>query len=360
MGRTGHEKDREVDFPPVENGVDYLRSVVEHLTSDTGDGPSPRNLKYAVLHLQAAVEVLLKARLQREHWTLVLEWKDRKPPTRQRFDDNTFRSCTDTEAIRRLTEMVGVEVSTGDQTALEKLRQNRNALQHYGLTVNAEIVESRAAIVLAFLLEFVEEEFHGELEQEAYASVKADMQFVRQGLARIRGVLSIRMERLAPQLEPLRDRTVECPECRCMAYIARADGPPSCLFCRREAPLDTDGEGAVWRDTSLAAIEYAEKVVGTPWKQTPGRPDDLFDHPPQPPLERCPGCDDQALVLGARTALDPDREVAFCFGCTRQYAQCEQCHNPISPEGYPYAPPYDSEKLCRRCFQWKLEVMGVI
>ncbi|MFH8579107.1 hypothetical protein [Streptomyces zaomyceticus] len=360
MGGTGHGKDQEIDFPPVENGVDYLRSVVEHLTSDTGGGPSPRNLKYAVLHLQAAVEVLLKARLQREHWSLVLERNDVTAATRQKFDDNSFKSCTSTEAVRRLTAMVGVEISKDDRTAIGELGRDRNALQHYGLTVNAEGVESRAAIVLAFLLQFVEEEFHGELEQEQYASVKADMQYVRQGLAKIRSVLSVRMERLAPQLEPLRDRTVECPECRCMAYVASADGTPSCLFCRREAPLETDGEGEWWHDTFLAAAEYAEKILGTPWKQTSGRPDDQFSQPLQPPLERCPGCHDQALVLGARTALDPDREVAFCFGCTRQYAQCEQCRNPIDPEGYPYAPPYDTEKLCRRCFQWKLEFMGVI
>jgi hypothetical protein len=51
-----------VDFPPVTNGMDYLCSVVEHLTGN----PQPRDLKYAVLHLQAAAEVLLKARLARE------------------------------------------------------------------------------------------------------------------------------------------------------------------------------------------------------------------------------------------------------------------------------------------------------
>lgn len=32
---------------------------------------SARNLKYAVLHLAAGVEVFLKARLQYEHWSLV-------------------------------------------------------------------------------------------------------------------------------------------------------------------------------------------------------------------------------------------------------------------------------------------------
>jgi hypothetical protein len=48
-------------FRPVDNGLDYLESVIEHLRGE----PDQRNLKYAVLHLQAAVEVLLKIRLMR-------------------------------------------------------------------------------------------------------------------------------------------------------------------------------------------------------------------------------------------------------------------------------------------------------
>jgi hypothetical protein len=47
--------------------------VVSHL----GGTPSAQDLKYAVLHLQAAREVLLKVRLIREHWTLVFKNPDK-------------------------------------------------------------------------------------------------------------------------------------------------------------------------------------------------------------------------------------------------------------------------------------------
>jgi hypothetical protein len=43
-------------FAPLQNGLDYLESVVEHLR----DNPDQRDLKYVILHLQAATEVLLK------------------------------------------------------------------------------------------------------------------------------------------------------------------------------------------------------------------------------------------------------------------------------------------------------------
>lgn len=60
----------DVDFRPVRNGMDYLLSTVTHLTGGQ-QPPGDRDLKYAVLHLHAATEVLLKARLVREHWSLV-------------------------------------------------------------------------------------------------------------------------------------------------------------------------------------------------------------------------------------------------------------------------------------------------
>ncbi|MFD5074512.1 hypothetical protein [Streptomyces sp. NPDC058371] len=59
-GRAAGEPGGGVDFPPVENGLDYLLSVVEHLARPPQD-MTPRHLKYAVLHLQAATEVLLKS-----------------------------------------------------------------------------------------------------------------------------------------------------------------------------------------------------------------------------------------------------------------------------------------------------------
>ncbi|MCE3034379.1 hypothetical protein [Streptomyces sp. CMSTAAHL-2] len=62
-------EEQQIHFPPVENGMDYLISVLEHLDGE----PSPRSLKYAVLHLQAATEVLLKARLIAFDWRLAFQ-----------------------------------------------------------------------------------------------------------------------------------------------------------------------------------------------------------------------------------------------------------------------------------------------
>lgn len=64
--------DAALDFPPAANALDYLVSVIDHLTPDEiGDPPGPRDHKYALLHLDAAVETALKARLELHDWQQV-------------------------------------------------------------------------------------------------------------------------------------------------------------------------------------------------------------------------------------------------------------------------------------------------
>ncbi|GAA0409327.1 hypothetical protein Acor_61570 [Acrocarpospora corrugata] len=144
--------ERNVSFPPIPNGVDYLVSVMQLL----GENPSPRDLKYAVLHLQAASEVLLKARLQIEHWTLVV--KDAAKTRKQHYLDSDFESPTHAETIRRLVEVVGIGISEADKKELLRFARTRNALQHWGLTESAPAVEVRAATVLDFLIRFLDDQ----------------------------------------------------------------------------------------------------------------------------------------------------------------------------------------------------------
>jgi hypothetical protein len=61
--------EHEITFTPLENGLDFILRALEYLADD----PTKRDLKYAVLHLHSGVELILKERLRREHWSLVFE-----------------------------------------------------------------------------------------------------------------------------------------------------------------------------------------------------------------------------------------------------------------------------------------------
>ena len=63
-----------ITFGLLDNALDYLDQAAEHARKDT-----PRDWKYALLHLASGVELLLKAKLQEEHWSLVFQtWTKRQ------------------------------------------------------------------------------------------------------------------------------------------------------------------------------------------------------------------------------------------------------------------------------------------
>ncbi|MEU0663907.1 hypothetical protein [Streptomyces lavendulocolor] len=323
-----------VIFGPVENGVDYLCSVTHHLAG----APTPRDLKYAILHLVAATEVLLKARLQLEHWSLIFE----KPQTatRETFDNADFKSCGSIEALERLQNIAGLDIGN-QQTKrdLNILIQWRNALQHYGLktykegkaakTVYAPAVEKVAANLLDFLLNFVRDELRPELKREELQALDDELRNVYTGLADIKKYLDNRMSRLRAELEPLRDQTVQCPLCK--VYALLCNGLVECRFCE-----------AVSEWGVVVAQEYVLHVQEIDWySHSKDGGNELVDW--------CPECNTDSLVADVVFATGR-RTSYFCFTCGCDFdslASCDVCGRP--------AQEADGMAACGWCLDAKLE-----
>ncbi|MER6957418.1 hypothetical protein [Streptomyces sp. NPDC000618] len=325
------EFDGVVHFPPVENGLDYLADVVERLAREP-DEVSPRQLKYAVLHLQAATEVLLKYRLYLEHWTLVLQNLDvsraskSKKMTRDRFDGGEFVSCTPEETVERLRHVLGLPISDEEQEQILALAKSRNALQHYGLTDSAGTIEARTAEVLDFLIRFLHEQLLPKLDEAERERVADEVEGIRSGLTKIRTYVKRRLEGLKDQLEPLKERTLQCPDCRQWALVSGE--PTACLFC----PSTTESQLAAW--------DYATYILRLPWRSRPAS--GPFSDPATPPVDPCPECGTDTLVRGAVTAAAPELPTNFCFTCATAFPDlCEICSQPFRA--------VDEQSICGNC-----------
>jgi hypothetical protein len=267
--------------------MDYLVSAVEHLTEGTSP-PTDRDLKYAVLHLQAATEVLLKARLVREHWSLV--FKDPGKASQASYKSGNFESCNITATIERLDKVAGVVVSQEDRSAIKSLADTRNALTHYGHSAPAYAVEARAGRVLDFLITFIHEHLHPALSSDAY-SVARTIETLRARLGRIEALVTDRMRRLSAELARVVDRTVLCPDCRQWALVV-GSGNPVCKFCLQD-----------WSDPFDAAFNYVINLGED-------------DHS----LEQCPACgNDSTVVTNLPVADDKQVDIALCFHCATKY-----------------------------------------
>ncbi|MER6616300.1 hypothetical protein [Streptomyces xantholiticus] len=286
-----------MSFEPVFNGMDYLGSAVDDLTAH--QPPTARDLKYAVLHLQAAVEVLLKARLVREHWSLV--FKDPGAATRARFDKGDFVSCDSAAVMDRLSNIVGLTLDDDDRQSLRTLTKTRNALTHWGHTAPAHAVEGNAVGVLHFLLSFIDGHLAPSLSADAQV-VELKLGPVRAKLSQIERLVKLRMDSLRADLEPVSDRTVACPGCDQWALVVGGT-PVVCRFCTRrfDSPLEMAQEYA-W--VTRRSHEY---IV----------------------MESCSSCLTDRTLVVARTAQAKDTTVALCFACGVQYELSLNVRTPL-------------------------------
>lgn len=318
----------DVAFTPVINGMDYLESVFEHLTKSKI--PGARDLKYAVLHLQAATEVLLKARLAQEHFSLL--FSNPGKATRDKFTKGDFQSCSTLEAIDRLRDIAQLAISADDRKGIEELGKTRNALQHYGLTLSAAAIEARAVGVLDFLITFIGSHLIPGLPANEASRATATMVSLAPRLSSVQALVTQRLSRLRDRLDRVLDVTVKCPDCKMWALVVDGtDAGPRCLFCER-----------IWETPESAAYDYAFIMMELePVPDSPGIWEAV--------VIDCLRCEENALVPKTVTAVPLPGPTPLCFACGTVFghlADCGGCGKILDS-----GPTPDKFPLCEDCFR---------
>lgn len=299
---------KDFKFPSIVNGVDYLRSVVDLLTRQEQES-RPRDLKYVVLHLQAAVEVLLKHRLMMKDWELVLT---KSGKTFEDFKKGAFKSVGIDKTIERLEEHCEITVDPETKDLLTDLGKKRNALQHWGHTDELVPLQTLSIDVLEFLMDFLYREILEELREDEREAIGKDIEEVQSGLAEVIGFMNARMLRIQPELDQARkDRklVVECPSCR-RATLVSYDTENKCLLCPKE-----------W-DASDLVTSYMEEILNT-------SDHSIIKDGDSDPRKHCPECQLETLLLWALKS-DTGEGMHACFNCgltftLRELAECTDC-----------------------------------
>ena len=135
----------------LENGLDYLVSAAELAERD-----NPRGWKYAILDLANGMELLLKARLDREDWRLL--FADPQKADRASLQKGDFISTNFKQTCDRLEEKAKVAIGEADKRNLDALRKLRNRFTHYSAVVDSAAVRSLVAKCMNFSIEFCQQE----------------------------------------------------------------------------------------------------------------------------------------------------------------------------------------------------------
>jgi hypothetical protein len=307
-----------ITFSLIVNALDFLQSAVGYVKIKD---EHERCIKYGLLHLCDGIELLLKCRLDAEHWSLVVADLDKTSP--KDIQSGEFKSVAWQEAIARVEKCIGHEFTKIDKSLFDHLRKLRNRIQHFKFDVSRDECISILAEGLHFATEFIE----NYLAHEKLGDELAD---IRKDLTEFREFVELRWKAIQAKVDESTSITcaVSCPRCRQDALIA--DGDEShCHFCGYKAP----GEEAA-----------------DDWVTEYGDHRSMKDEMISPSIEDCPECARTAFV-DVGTMRDSEKGPEYlCFACGAcgQYERCSRCDGLFLPSS-------DDDAVCSDCFDRFME-----
>lgn len=311
-----HHTSENIQFDLIENGIDFVTSGVEHILKDK----SPYLLKYAVLHLSAGTELLLKEALKNEHWSLIFE-----SPNNAKYEllkSGEFKSVDFETLLTRLTNICEIELSEKETSILRQLKKLRNKIEHFEFNENQKAIKSLSSKVLCLLLNFINENFN---QQTLSDSSKEGIERLRSIATGFKEFTVLRNSQIKNQIsEAQKEHKIEnCPLCRQATLILNED--LICLFC-----------GFSDSPESVARL-YAENILGESYYM-------CFKDGGEFPVTDCIHCE------STDTFVDKGVDGYVCFSCfeTNQSSELNSCNNC----GQLFEKRSDEIDICEYCIEY--------
>jgi len=297
------------------NGLDFIESAMSKFKSAT----SKQDLKYGILHLSSGIELVLKTRLEKEHWALIFKNIDKASLIDWFHGD--FESVTHKMCIDRLIKICEIKISDSEIEKLNVFRKMRNKYEHYTSLDNPEALRSQSAKVLGFVLDFIDRELPDAIESEENKSV---MDKIRKQLSEFESFVCERMEEIQGRLESA-SITIPCPVCSQLALVN--DENYVCYFCNTKFSL----EDLVREFQSHGYCSVKEENSST--------------------LFVCPECELESLMYFSPDDLEKDDGCYVCLSCGQHWeleevTKCLRCDAPI---------PKTNDEICSTCKEYLAE-----
>jgi len=231
----------EIRFDMLENGLDFVTSGIEQIVKDR----NVTSTKYAILHLAAGIELILKDQITKEHWSLIFDNVNNSNFGLLKTGD--FKSIDFETILQRLQNVCRIEISEKDLLVLCNLRKLRNKIEHFEFSINPQEMRSIASRVLLFLLDFIQANFD---ESRLSVEVKGYLEELRSLQGKFKEFARIRNAQIKKELDlSAKKYEIEtCPVCRQAALVLNDER--QCAFC-----FYTD-------EPEKIAELYAENILG--------------------------------------------------------------------------------------------------
>jgi len=320
-------KAKRIKLSLLENAFDYILNAVQQLQ---GKRPSKRRIKYGIVHLWSGVELLIKKRLMDEHWSLI--FRDINKADRKALNSGDFVSVYFDEAVTRLKNICGIDISDHNDI-LKKIREDRNRLEHFGITLSKEAAVSNIVKAWNFVLDFTSA--HIDLSNEA-ASEKL-FEKIRRKIIAHEEFVKERLKVIDPEIQKIRSEEypytiIDCPECLQETLLLKG-GDCECLFCKMRLHWkDAMEEWLILHEGYYRVFNYEDRSI-------------------EPLVLECPECGYEGLYRFADGDAQPPDPAAICFHCGSSFLYCEWC-------SLAEVCPNDQHGICKECSIYLIHKKG--
>lgn len=265
--------------------LNFLESSVLYIEKNKSD---LTGYQFSTIHLAASVELLLKACLIKEHWSLII--KDSNSMNRSKYESGDFKSINIDEAVLRVTNVCGIKIDHENKKRIDRLKKERNKIIHMGISVNQYQASSFIVDVYSFLYDFAKEArlfSHGSDLETTFGEIKEKInkieKFVDNRLNDIRSILKGHMN------------VLRCPDCW-QKSVVFSEKSRDCQFCRKEFEVDDFVE---LYSHFFLSYDFEGDIVS-----------------------ECPECGENSVVFAE------ELNSGICLSCgsnLKEYRQCRDC-----------------------------------
>lgn len=211
----------------VGNALDFIHRAALEMDETSLD--EHQRLKYSTMHLYEGIELLLKARLVMQHWSLIIRRPDQYKP--KGWETGDFISVTYEECRGRLQAYCGVRLDA-EHESFDALRLLRNRYVHFWCGDSPIPVLSRQLDAWHHILAFLDRNSLGRLSYEQQRKLAA----IKRLMLAKDELLQRRLADAQPRIQDARDvgsAVVDCPYCGQESLLI-GDARIDCPVCGEE------------------------------------------------------------------------------------------------------------------------------
>ncbi|MCP1558833.1 UNVERIFIED_ORG: DNA polymerase III alpha subunit (gram-positive type) [Methylobacterium sp. SuP10 SLI 274] len=283
--------------------------------------------KFSTIHFAIAIELFLKAKLMREHWSLLLEKPDHAE--RASFFSGDAKTVTIEQTIERLRRIASVTIPQNSKDIFGTIIRHRNKMVHFAHVVENDDEDEEGKAKLA------EEQCAGWLALRTLLAQWQEFEKFSNDVAHI----SFKMERYQVYLKKVFESRAQDIQ----KHINSGNKISKCRSCGFEAVEVSDPIGAIAYAKCLVCRYNGSEITVACQNEDCGESICFtsYDGPP----DKCPKCEENLTKDEVRDFLDTGEGIHKDNYFDHVPVNCPQC------SGYHTVIEHESIYVCSECYE---------